>query len=84
MYHLDRHPGEDQLEAFALGRLQGEELTGLEEHLFLCEQCRIRLETLDEFMALLREALASTDHATGNGRSRAAWSGSLKFGLSED
>jgi hypothetical protein len=38
MYDLERHPGEDQLEAFALGRLEGEELAGVEEHLLLCEQ----------------------------------------------
>jgi predicted anti-sigma-YlaC factor YlaD len=83
MYDLERHFREDQLEAFALGRLQGEELAEVEEHLLLCEQCRGCVEALDELITLRREGSTSRA-ATANRRSRAAGSGALNFRHSED
>jgi hypothetical protein len=51
----EQHPGEDSLEAYALGQLQGMEGEQVEFHLLLCGRCQRRLAELDAFVATLRE-----------------------------
>ncbi len=51
------HISEEQLEAHSLNRLEPSETGRAEEHLLVCEPCRQRLSKIDEFQAVLREAL---------------------------
>jgi predicted anti-sigma-YlaC factor YlaD len=47
---------DDLLEAYSLERLRGADLAYVEEHLFICQDCRGRLETLDTFVQSMRAA----------------------------
>ncbi|HXB72309.1 MAG TPA: hypothetical protein VNY05_28985 [Candidatus Acidoferrales bacterium] len=52
--HLD----EDELEQYSMGNLPESESDAFEEHLLVCEQCRLRLEEIDEYTASMRGAAA--------------------------
>jgi hypothetical protein len=56
----DFHGTEDQLELYALGRLQDSDLPRLEEHLLVCTTCREKLKGTEDFALGMREA-----HGTG-------------------
>lgn len=67
-----RHPNEDVLEAYALHRLDGAKLARLEEHLLACEHCQARLQQVDEFVLVMRQASEpAANTAPGAGRSHA-------------
>ena len=51
------HGTEDLLERYVLGRLPEADVVELEEHLFLCDQCRDKLEEFGAFAPALREEL---------------------------
>ena len=74
---LNRHGTEDQLEAYALGRLQGSELAELEEHLIVCSECRDRLDEVESFAAGMRDALAAKTTAAERSP-RSVWSDWLR------
>lgn len=50
------HPSEDDLEEYVFGRLEGDALDEVEEHLLLCEDCRRRLTETENFVASTRAA----------------------------
>jgi hypothetical protein len=50
------HVEDDLLEAYSLERLRGADLDYVEEHLFICQDCRCRLETADAFTRTFRAA----------------------------
>ncbi len=50
------HPSEDDLEEYVFGRLEGDTLDEVEEHLLLCEDCRRRLTETENFVASTRAA----------------------------
>jgi hypothetical protein len=50
------HPSEDDLEEFVFGRLDGDALEEVEEHLLACETCRKRLAETETFIASTRAA----------------------------
>lgn len=52
---MTEHPEEDLLEHYALGKLSGDELGRVEEHLLVCETCRDRLTELDADISAIRE-----------------------------
>ncbi|MBY0503017.1 MAG: zf-HC2 domain-containing protein [Bryobacteraceae bacterium] len=54
--HAGPHPSEDELEEFVFGRLEGDELDRLEEHLLACNACRKRLTETENFVASTRAA----------------------------
>ncbi len=54
----DCHPSADALEAYAMGKLFGSVLNGMEDHLLCCEDCRKRLSEIDEFLKAIRAALS--------------------------
>jgi len=54
----NRHPGEDELERYALGEIGEEGSASLEEHLLLCEACRERLRAHDSYVRAMKEAAA--------------------------
>lgn len=55
-----RHPSEDQLEFYALGRLAEPELEHLEVHLLACASCQDSLLEIDAYLPALRAALAES------------------------
>lgn len=75
---LSFHGTDDQLEAYALGRLGGSELAVLEEHLIVCPECRSRLSQIESFSTGMKQALAATPAAHGPVPKRPAWSGWLR------
>jgi|HubBroStandDraft_6_1064221.scaffolds.fasta_scaffold1998707_2 anti-sigma factor RsiW len=48
------------LKRYALNTLSSQETGQLEEHLLICQRCRTNLEELDEFVAVMRAALAAS------------------------
>lgn len=54
---LTYHGTDDQLENYALGRLDDSELPLLEEHLLVCADCRERLDLAEHFALGIRDAL---------------------------
>lgn len=50
------HVEDDLLEAYSLEKLRGADLAYVEEHLFICQDCRGRLETCDTFVQSMRAA----------------------------
>ena len=58
----DFHRTDDQLEAYALGRLGTSDQPGLElleEHLMICSTCRDRLEGVEAFASGMKDAFGS-------------------------
>ncbi len=55
-----RHPGQAELEAFALGRLRSAEMKSVEAHLSTCGSCGRRVQDApdDRLVKLLRKAQA--------------------------
>lgn len=51
------HLGEEILEKYAMDKLSDWDNASVEEHLLICQQCRTRLENMDEFVAVMKEAL---------------------------
>lgn len=49
---------DDLLENYALQKLSGQESAAVEEHLLLCSVCQERLTELDDFIRVMRTALA--------------------------
>jgi len=54
----NQHVLEETLEALAMGRLQPLEAERAEDHLFVCEQCRIRFREAEEYVRAARTAAA--------------------------
>ncbi len=48
---------DDNLELYAMSRLDEAQTEALEEHLLLCEFCRERVEKTDQFINAIRQAL---------------------------
>jgi anti-sigma factor RsiW len=61
------HLSEDTLEEYVLGHLPGEQIAFVEEHLLVCELCRLRLESAETFITELRASLSKVP------RRRSAW-----------
>jgi len=78
---LCSHVCDDRLELYALGRLPDAETAEIEEHLLVCESCRLNLAEADRFIAALRYAAAAFDAdaparpkpAGGSTRARGRW-----------
>jgi len=51
------HATQEALELYALNSLQEKDLQAVEEHLLVCELCRLSLTSLDQEIASLRSAL---------------------------
>ncbi len=54
--HFGRHISDDRLEEYAFGRLCDPELSAVEEHLLVCEECQALLAGVDEWIGLMKEA----------------------------
>ena len=69
-----RHPDEEAVEQYSMGRLAERELAKLEEHLLVCESCQARLAHEDALRQSVRDAAPLLEP-----RPAAAWGGRLKF-----
>jgi len=55
---FQRHPADESMECYAFGRLEETRTELLEEHLLICEGCRIRLDTTEQYIqAMARGSL---------------------------
>lgn len=54
----DQHVLEEILEALAMGRLPESEADRVEDHILVCEKCRLRFEQCEEFLRAARTAAA--------------------------
>jgi uncharacterized CHY-type Zn-finger protein len=61
-----RHFPEDVLEKYAMGKLSDEENAPVEEHLLICGICQQVLSKLDEYLDVVRAALAENDSASAS------------------
>jgi hypothetical protein len=52
------HPSEEVLEEYAFGRLNGDHLNAVDDHLLVCETCQAVIETTDEYIRLMKTAVA--------------------------
>ncbi len=50
------HRSDDDVEAYSMGKLNGSSLQEFEMHLFVCEQCRMRVVQTEQFLKLLNIA----------------------------
>jgi hypothetical protein len=53
---INRHLDDDALEAYSMGNLAESEVGAFEEHLLVCEPCRLRLDQNDAYIASMRGA----------------------------
>jgi len=56
---LGTHPSEDEIENYALGRLEGPDLEGFESHVLICAQCQDQVAETDDFVAGVKQAAAT-------------------------
>lgn len=54
------HESDDQLELYSLDRLSDDAVERVEEHLIVCSECAVRLESLGAFALTMRQALRAT------------------------
>jgi len=54
----NRHLDDDELEQYSVGSLPESEGEAFEEHMLVCEHCRLRLEATDAYTASMRGAAA--------------------------
>src|SRR5437870_4898761 len=57
-YDIHCHLNPDDLERYATGRASEEEAARCEEHLLVCEACRVELENTESFARSIRSAAA--------------------------
>ena len=55
---LELHFPDDVLERYAMGRLSGVDSVPLEEHLLICTACQTNLLAVEEYILVVRVALA--------------------------
>ena len=55
----DRHFADDLLEKYSIGHLPEEQVPALEEHLFVCSDCQVRLSSIDEYVQVTKAAAAA-------------------------
>ena len=53
------HIPEDMLEKYVLGRLPDADIATVDEHLLVCPTCQANLQTIDEYIAVMKAATAA-------------------------
>ncbi len=72
-----KHPSDDELEMYVLGRLDEVHTAPVEEHLLVCEPCRERLQEIEEYAVAMRHALVELDVEAGQ-KEETPWPSRLK------
>jgi hypothetical protein len=62
-----RHPAEELLEKYAMGKIAEDQLPSLEEHLLVCSDCQVRMADMDDYVQAANAAAAELErtHAAG-------------------
>ena len=55
----DSHLDSESLEQYSMGKISDRKAVGIEEHLLVCDVCRMSLEATDSFVAAMRSASES-------------------------
>src|SRR5215831_15998532 len=55
------HIADEVLESYSLNHLAPSEADAVEEHILVCEQCQIKLQEVDEFVAIVRRAAGNLE-----------------------
>jgi anti-sigma factor ChrR (cupin superfamily) len=58
---FDSHFSDELLEKYALGRVSVLDCASLEGHLLICSDCQTHLATIEEYLAVMRAALAELE-----------------------
>lgn len=53
------HPNDDSIERYVLGHLAERELPGFEEHLLICQKCRVLVTRAEPYISAMRQAMRS-------------------------
>lgn len=73
----DGHVSEEILELYAMDRLGEPKLGEVEEHLLICERCQDRVEEIDGFVKVFRQAARHTggvdEHEAASGEPSRLW-----------
>ena len=56
---FELHLSEQAMENYAMGKVSNADCTPIEEHLLVCPICQLRLESLDEYIRIIKAALTS-------------------------
>jgi anti-sigma factor RsiW len=56
------HISGDDLELYAMERLPESDTAPVEEHLLVCEECRVRLAEWDGYVRAMRSVIAASLH----------------------
>lgn len=65
---IGKHVQEDLLELYAMKRLQAEEVDRIDDHLFVCEDCRCRLVETERYISGFRLAARKLNAENGQQR----------------
>ncbi len=66
MQYFDSHPTLDLVELYVLQRLDDQELPEMEEHLLVCNQCRLMAEALECEIKLIQLAFEDEPGSLSN------------------
>jgi hypothetical protein len=71
-FHFEQHPQEESFELYALGRLDDANTELFEQHLLICEHCRVQLDAADEYVKAMQSASARLRRESGPSRATGA------------
>ena len=66
------HPDQDVHENYAFERLSEEQATGFEEHLLICEKCRVEFDATVEYIRLMKVATSASLNGESPPRTRSS------------
>jgi len=73
-----RHMDAEDIERYSMGKLSEQQCAQFEEHLLICETCRIRVAESDEFIRSVQRA-GKQIRSEGPSRGRSVWRGWATF-----
>ncbi len=70
-YTFEQHCDEDSFELYALGQLEETKAELFEEHILICESCRVRLDEADRYVVAMKNGAARVRNEAKSPESRA-------------
>src|SRR5215469_7615587 len=67
------HPSQEAWEKYALRQLTEEQFAPMEEHLFVCKQCRQTLDEVDNYVLPMKVGTAELLHASAESKLKRFW-----------
>jgi hypothetical protein len=69
--HANRHMDDEEIERYSMGAMPEAAIAPFEEHLLICEPCRLRLARTDAYVSAMRQASARL--RTGSLKRKLPW-----------